>query len=74
MANAFAPALDLWMRKLRHELAKVHYYKERAKLVHKTFEKALVLRAITRSFEPNPVFDELIMFDFLLFVAGRKNE
>ena len=62
VANAFAPALDLWMRKLRHDLEKVNQqYKERAKLVHKTLEKVFVLRMITRSFEPNGAFDELIM-------------
>lgn len=64
VANAFAPTLDLWMRKLRAELTKVHYYKDRAKLIHKTFEKAFVLRGITHCFEPNTAFDELILYFF----------
>ena len=61
VANAFSPALELWMRKLRNEMMKTNHTKERTRLVYKTFEKVFVLRAITRSFEPNKLFDELIM-------------
>lgn len=61
VANDFSLALNLWMRKLKMELGKAKNNKERARLVHKVFEKAFMLRTITRTLESNPVFDELIM-------------
>lgn len=61
VANEFALALNLWMKKLKHELGKAKNTKQKSRLIHKIFEKAFILRSITNSFEPNQLFDELVM-------------
>lgn len=61
VANEFAMALNLWMRKLKHELGRAKNTKEKSRLIHKIFEKAYILKTITKSFDSNQLFDELIM-------------
>lgn len=61
VANEFALTLNLWMRKLKQDLGRARNSKEKSRLIHKIFEKAYVLRNVTRCFEANQLFDELVM-------------
>ncbi len=60
VANAFGPALELWSKKLVAVYAQARH-RERLMLLHRTFEKVLVLRMITKSFDPSPLFDSLLI-------------
>ena len=60
VANAFGATLELWDKKLRAALKQAPY-KERSMLIHKTFEKVFILKALTRNQDSHIALDTLLM-------------